>query len=439
MSEATTTLTAVSGLSQFVAEQDDPGWLAPIRRRALERFGEYSWPSLADEEWRRTPLRGFQFDGYGLLSPSRTPLRRGEEPAESADPQGPSPSPGGVLSFDGAAVTEWWVARELSEHGVVLVPWSSVAAGTELADQLAQELSLAVEQADDRIQLWRYAIMTHGALLVVPDGVELTRPLFVNYHAAGEELLVAAQTVIMVGDGARCEIVRRLTSGHEGEVLLLDGTTGTVGASSTFTLQTVEALGEESVLFSNAALRGEADAALTTHESYLGADFVKARTECDLVGPGANANLFGLYFGAEEQHVDVRTVQRHRGHHTGSWAYYRGAVRDEAHSVYQGLIQVDGTARGTDAYLTNKNLILSDTARADSIPSLNINTDDVKCSHGSSTGKMDPTQLFYLLTRGYSEHEARRMLVEGFFEDVIMKANPTTRDDLRSRIYERIE
>jgi Fe-S cluster assembly protein SufD len=128
----------------------------------------------------------------------------------------------------------------------------------------------------------------------------------------------------------------------------------------------------------------------------------------------------------------------HRAPHTTSRAFYRGAVRDESHAIYQGLIQVDHEAAGTDAYLTNKNLILSDEARADSIPSLNIKTDDVRCSHGSTTGKLDENQLFYLRTRGYTEAEAKRMLVEGYFEDLILQTPELVHEELRELIMERI-
>jgi Fe-S cluster assembly protein SufD len=131
-------------------------------------------------------------------------------------------------------------------------------------------------------------------------------------------------------------------------------------------------------------------------------------------------------------------VQDHRGRNTGSRTFYKGAVKDEARSIYQGLIKVDHDAPQTDAYLTNNNLILNDGARSDSIPSLQINTDDVKCSHGSTTGRIDQRQLFYLLTRGYSPTEARVMLVQGFFEELIARAPAIVQEDVRAEVEERL-
>ena len=115
--------------------------------------------------------------------------------------------------------------------------------------------------------------------------------------------------------------------------------------------------------------------------------------------------------------MDLRTVQNHVSPKAHSLTLYKGAVQDEAHSVYQGLIRVDHEALSTDAYLTNNNLILSEEARSDSIPTLQINTDEVRCSHGSTTGKLDPRQLYYLYSRGYSPAEAKRILVRGFLID----------------------
>lgn len=423
-------LSAVDGLEQYVTEADDPAWLAPLRRRAFARFAEFGWPTTSEEEWRRTSLRAFEFDDYAL--PSRASLSRRSSAVDS--PSGMKQAPAALIRI--GEQTESWLSDASREAGILACPWGEL--DETRAAELENLLAEAVESADDRIQLWRYATVSHGVYVSVPAGVELEQPIMIEYLGEGDEQLASMLTVALIGERARATIVRRLASAEDDELLLLDGVIAKAGANGRLAFQTIETLGEASVLFANTSVTAAADANVTTHQSHLGADFVKARTECFLEGPGASANLYGVYFGTEEQHIDLRTVQSHQAHHTDSRAFFHGAVREEAHSIYQGMIRVDGTARGTDAYLTNKNLVLSDTARADSIPSLNINTDDVKCSHGSSTGKLDPMQLFYLLTRGYSESEARRMLVEGFFENVIVKGDPATHDELRARISDRL-
>jgi len=130
----------------------------------------------------------------------------------------------------------------------------------------------------------------------------------------------------------------------------------------------------------------------------------------------------------------MRTVQYHLQRAGQSRAFFKGAVAGNGRSVYQGLIEVDEAAPGTDAYLTNKNLILNDGARADSIPCLRIKTDDVKCSHGSTTGKLDEEALFYLMSRGLSRDSARKELITAFFEELIETAPEAERERLSSRI-----
>jgi Fe-S cluster assembly protein SufD len=148
--------------------------------------------------------------------------------------------------------------------------------------------------------------------------------------------------------------------------------------------------------------------------------------------------LDGLYFTHADQHMDLRTVQRHEAPTAYSRTIYKGPLRDEGRSVYQGLIRVEENASGTDAYLTNNNLVLNDGARSDSIPSLQIGTNDVRCSHGSTTGRIDPLQLFYLMSRGYKESEAVEMLIEGFFDEIVAKLPEILRDELRETIAQRV-
>jgi Fe-S cluster assembly protein SufD len=157
-----------------------------------------------------------------------------------------------------------------------------------------------------------------------------------------------------------------------------------------------------------------------------------------LEGAGAEARLNGIYYVKEGKHMDMRTVQYHLQRAGQSRAFFKGAVSANGRSIYQGLIDVDENAPGTDAYLTNKNLILNDGARADSIPCLEIRTDDVKCSHGSTTGKLDEEELFYLMSRGLSRTEAKKELIGGFFEELIEKAPEPERESIRSKILDLI-
>jgi Fe-S cluster assembly protein SufD len=166
---------------------------------------------------------------------------------------------------------------------------------------------------------------------------------------------------------------------------------------------------------------------------------VKANAYFDLDGPGAHAFVHGFMFGDHRQHFHLHTLQRHLKDHTTSDLLIKSCLKDRARSVYQGLIQVSEGAQRTDAYQANRNLLLSDGARADSIPGLEILANDVRCTHGATIGYVDPEQLFYLTTRGLPKSEAQRLIVEAFFEPVLDRIPlESVRDRMRDEIARKI-
>ena len=210
---------------------------------------------------------------------------------------------------------------------------------------------------------------------------------------------------------------------------------GNAGQIEYFGMQNVNI---DSSVISNAVATVGRDATFRSYVAVFGGLFSKYRLDAVMVGEGGDAFLGGVYFPHEDQHVDLRTVQRHISPKAHSLTLYKGAVTDEARSVFQGLISVDHDALSTDAYLTNNNLILGDDAQADSIPTLEIHTDEVRCSHGSTIGKLDAGQIYYLETRGYSPDEAKRMLVEGYFEEILGKYPETVSDEIHLLLVDRI-
>ncbi len=446
MNDTTTgDLAAVEQIGEFQRMLPGPDWLVDLRAAALGKFNASEWPTTSEEEWRRTNLSPFEFDLYRfprtcieaalppLVAPeSETPLREGIA---------------GRLEVDSGAAREVRVRDDLRDAGVVFGDLASClgdasrtggdrAKGAMVeAVRGAMERSLAI--ADNRLQYWHFAIVSNPVVLYVPAGVRIDEPFEVALAYAGDEVVYAPHLVVVLEQESSATVVRRISSTEEGEVLLVDGSELLVGDGARLHYTDLMQMNDEALVFRNDRGNVGRDGHIHRTDAALGADFVKTRYVSELTGPGADAVLNGLYFAVDEQHMDVRTVQQHRAPHTTSRAHYRGAVGDESHAIYQGLIQVDGTARGTDAYLTNKNLILGESARADSIPSLNIKTDDVRCSHGSTTGKIDPDQVFYLGTRGYSATEALRMLVEGHFEDLIRQTPESIQDELRALIIAR--
>jgi Fe-S cluster assembly protein SufD len=180
------------------------------------------------------------------------------------------------------------------------------------------------------------------------------------------------------------------------------------------------------------------DSSLRHFDAAFGGRLVKTRIDCGLDGAGAEAHLDGVYFCRKDQQMDIRTVQNHRSPRASSRAYYKGAIEGGGRTVFQGLIEVAPGAAGTDAFLTNRNLILGEAARSDSIPTLKIGNNDVKCSHGSTTGRLNDEELFYLQSRGLSTEEAREMLVIGYFEDLLGPALEKFREDSLACIRDRL-
>ena len=161
------------------------------------------------------------------------------------------------------------------------------------------------------------------------------------------------------------------------------------------------------------------DGTLTSSHAGLGCDYGRMRTDCELIGRGATGNLSAVYFGTGSQTLDFRTFQHHAAPDTNSNLLFKGAVGGQSRSIYTGLIRVEKDARGTNAFQTNRNLKLSDTAWAESVPNLEIETNDVKCSHASTVGPIDEDQLFYLESRGVNPDVAQRLVVLGFFDEVL--------------------
>jgi len=426
---------ATSDLGAYQRTLSGPGWLADLRAAAAQKFDASDWPTMNEEEWRRTSLRAFDFDSYQAGSDASATL-------ETVANEHPS---AGHLTFRNDTITSASLSDELAGRGVVFGSLAEIAEGaagdnkeSPVVSRVRDALRQSLDLCDNKFQYWHYALLADAAVLYVPRFVEIAEPFVVDFSLSGDEVIRTPHLLVVLEEGARANVVKRLISPEEGEVLAVDAENLIIGDAAGLTLVTVQRLNDESLVFSNS--RGDIgrDAQLHRTEAAFGADFVKTRFASDLVGAGADAALNGLYFATDEQHMDLRTVQSHAAPRTSSRAFYRGAVRGESHSIYQGLITVSAEARGTDAYLTNKNLILSEDARADSIPSLNINTDDVKCSHGSTTGKLDESQLFYLQTRGYTRAEARLTLIEGYFEDLIAQAPEMVQDELRVLIEDRL-
>jgi Fe-S cluster assembly protein SufD len=429
--------TGTESIDSFIQSRREPDWMKQLRLRAYQNFQESEWPTRQDEEWRRSDISMYDFDSYEYEAPV-------PETSPAADlPEGVA----GEISFHGTQCTGRALREDLEQQGVVLSSLSGLLAAeaegsggeSPVSGHIRELVERTIASSDNRIYHWHYSAWTHGAVLYVPRFVEIAEPFNLHFQEDGEERLSMPHVVVVLEEGARASVIKRLKGlEEEGEVLVVDGADLSVGPSGGLDYFTLHNLNIDSSLFSNTQARVGRDGHLEHFTNEFGGMFTKTRTDVVLDGTGADVKLDGLYFGHEDQHMDLRTVQYHRAKNANSRTFYRGAVKDEARSVFQGLIAVEHDAVQTDAYLTNNNLILNDGARSDSIPTLQIHTDDVKCSHGSTTGKIDQRQLFYLMARGLPPAEAKRLLLEGFFGELISRTPEALQQELGELVAERV-
>lgn len=384
-------------------------------------FEKLKWPTPEEEAWRRTDLS--RLLPKGLLDLSSN---------------GPAANLADVEERHTPLLPENYAARVITERGIPVAIAVSEEAGKagltiEWAnpDDLPKELEAAgraeLDEADDRITAWHWRDIP-GALII-----HVSRKAVIEYPVVIEERLIASDESSPLFTAPHIHIEAHESSAlnvvwsFEGSPdvdksvtpIVNAGLSANADSNSRIDITVRQNMGPRVVYFLHDRLAVERDAWIGFRESHLGGALVKTRARVLLNGEGSDAKLKGLFVAGEGRHMDIGTLQEHRSPRATSDAMYKGAVHPGGRSIFQGLIEVSPKAAKTDAYLTNKNLVLGDGARADSVPQLNILTDDVKCSHGSTTGKLDEAQVFYLNSRGFSPSEAKRELTRGFLAEVI--------------------
>jgi Fe-S cluster assembly protein SufD len=364
------------------------------REELLERYRELPLPDTSQEAWRFTDLAGFDPDAFG-----RNGHVGGQSPATS------------MLDIDLAGVAvvgEGGIEIERAPDGVTFEP---------LAEH---ELLGTLVGADDKFTAHNAARWQHGLLVRVPKGVELSQPLYVRIANATEDGSLFWRLLVVAEPQSRFTLIEEYTSGSAD----LPGYSNAavelfVEQGAKLEYVSLQNLSRETWHFATHHARVDRDAELDWVAGGFGSKKGKTRIQNDLAGQGATSRVTGAYFADGTQHLDYDTFQEHIAPHTTSDFAFKGALRDHASTVWRGMIRVEHEAQKTNAYQENRNLLLSKDAHADSIPGLEILANDVRCTHGATLGQVDREQLFYLMARGLSRSEAERLIVRGFFQDVL--------------------
>lgn len=392
-----------------------PDFLAKYRQQAWEAFGRLELPKTTEEPWRRTDIRRLQAGAFSLVD--------GEEqlppvPEELLKPL-VGEKHGGQITIN-AGQTDVYLDPELAEKGVVFTDLkTAINQHPALVEKLLGQI---VPVDEDKFSAMTAAFSQNGVLLYVPKGVEVDLPLHSVLWGPGEHRAYFSNLLIYLEDQASATYLHEYASPHEDEQTLHGGIVEIyVGKAARLTFVEFQSWGKHVWNFTHERAKVERDANLDWIFGAIGTQLTKNFTEIDLIGEGSTGRMSGFYFTDGNQHLDHDTQQNHHAPHTTSDLLFKGALKDTSRSVWQGMIYVAPGAQKTDGYQSNPNLILDRTARADSIPGLEIMADDVRCTHGSTVGKIDPTEVFYLNSRGIPTELAERLIVEGFFDPIMQR------------------
>jgi Fe-S cluster assembly protein SufD len=423
-----------------------PPWWLDLKREAWSRFTALPLPQRTDELWRFSTVAGLSLDGYAL--------------PEAADsglpvPESKFPTAATLVFANNRTIPGGALPADLREKGVLFCPIEeAIAQHPELFRKhfTASPVNLGSEKFADL----NAALTTSGAFLYVPAGVEIAQPLVATHAAAGAATAVFPHTLAILEDNAKATLVEFFLnlepppvpvrpSPASGLPSVASAKAGHfasgqndlyAGPGAQLTYVGIQDWSRETLAFQLNSTVVQRDARILLLNVHLGGRQARHESHSRLVGPGAHSEMLALTVAHGTQEFDQRTLQSHQSPRTGSNLLYKNALLDQARTIFSGLIIVDPDAQKTDAYQSNRNLMLSDEAEANSLPGLEIQANDVRCTHGATSGHVDAEQMFYLESRGIPAVVARELLVFGFFEEVLQKLE---HEDLRRALRELIK
>lgn len=418
-----------SAVEELSSLHGEPDWFRDRRLEAFDLYERLGLPDTkTDEEWRKVDLRGLNLEAFqAFLSPD------GSAPTE------PVEGVAGVIKQRGPFPGLAQLAEEVVRQGVIFCPLPQAV--REHRELVERHLFAATRPERDKFSALHSALLTGGTFLYVPDGVVIERPLVSQFWAGQGGGTVLPHTLILAGKRSGFNYLDEFIGQADGDASLTSGSAEVFaddGANLGYVA--VQRWGGKDWQFANQRVHLRRDAHALVVNVGLGGGFAKLRAETILEGPGASAELKGLFFGTSHQFFDFHTLQSHAAPNTASDLLFKGALRDSARSVYVGLVVVEKNARGTEANQANRNLLLSEKAKATSEPILEIKNNDIRrCSHGATVGPVDPEQMFYLQSRGIPRPVAQRMIVQGFLGEIldripIPRARELVEGELAARI-----
>jgi Fe-S cluster assembly protein SufD len=416
------------------AAKHEPEWLLESRLAAWELYADMPMPSLQAEEWRRTDYTTIKWEQAGVLV-SSTGAGFEAIPAENRAPLIGDKQGGLIAAVDGKIVHNE-LGEDLRSQGII---FTDLDTAIRQHERLVRPnlMTKAVTPGEGKFAAMHAALWTHGVFLYVPRGRAVELPLhsiFYNTQAG----LTLGHVLIVVEEGAQVTLLQEYLSAPDvtNHAAYVGVTELLVGTAANVKYVSLQDWGRNVYDFRHERARVGRDAQLDWIMGTMGSRLTKDFAEIELDGQGSWARMSGLFFADTNQLLDHDTQQNHNAPNTTSDLLFKGALKDEARSVWQGMIKVLPNAQKTDGFQANRNLVLSEDARADSIPGLEIEANDVRCTHAATVGKLEQEPIFYLMSRGMTRADAERLIVMGFF-DPIMERIPF--EEVRARLGAHIE
>ena len=416
--------------THLAAQKSAPAWWLERKREAYAQFAALPMPKRTDETWRFSNIAGLTLDGFETAP--------GIPGGLSAD----SPFGAPALTFvNNALVGQVALPSDLPK-GVIVT--TLVEAAAKHADLLKEHFMAQPQKlGSEKFASLHSAFISDGAFIYVPRGVEVPSPIVITHAAAGANATVFPHTLVIAEDNAKVTVVDYFVSvsadlpapGSDVRSFACGANDLYAGHGAQLTYVAAQAWSRDTLSFHFNDTIVRRDARVQSLNVHLGARQARHESLSQLQAPGAFSEMLAVTVAEDAQEFDQRTLQIHQAPNTKSDLLYKNTLRDKARTIFSGLIIVDPDAQKTDAYQSNRNLMLSDDAEANSLPGLEIQANDVRCTHGATSSRIDPEQEFYLQSRGIGKAMADELLTFGFFEEVLQRLdNEPLHDALRALI-----
>ncbi|MGQ9785443.1 MAG: Fe-S cluster assembly protein SufD [Anaerolineae bacterium] len=423
----------VTRLSEELAE---PDWMREKRYIAWSLFEEMPMPTPQDEHWRRTDLRAIKWDELKLPESVHAEQMHSSErlPEELHSILSAGGRVAGRLVLLNGNVVWHELMPEAAAQGVLLMDLTSAV--HDHPNLVQRHFMRGVAPSEGKFAALNGALWKGGAFIYIPQGVKIEQPFEIVIGLKGNNIALFPRVLIIAEAGASATVIEELLSLDHADQAFSAGVSEIItGEGASVTYGELQRWREHVFSCNTRRALHSAQSHVTWDLGYLGGRLSKTFVDSTLMEDGASCQVYGVYFVRDHQHIDLDLAVHHIARHTHADLLIKGAAQERGRAVFRGLIRIDQSGQQTDSYMKNDNLILSEQARIDSIPSLIIDANDVRASHGATVSRLDEEHIFYLQSRGIPRAPAVRLVTEGFFASVLERME---QEHIRHKLMEAV-